>query len=61
MRAGLLVQDGWRDANAVGNRALRSPGAGVKGKKLLIVVLHPVDQEAEKDIYLFVIIHSRGN
>lgn len=61
IKAGLLLQDGRRDASAAGNRALGSPGAGVNGKKWLAVLLHPVDREAKKYIYLFVIIHSRGN
>lgn len=52
---------GWRGASAAGNRAPGSPGAGVNGKKLPVKLLHPVGQEAEKDIHVFIIIHIRRN
>lgn len=51
----------WRGACAAGNRALGNPGAGVNGRKLPVKLLHPVGQEVEKDIHLFIVIHITGN
>lgn len=61
MRAGLLVQDGETPVQLGTGHSAALELVGVNGKKWPVVLPHPVDQEAKKDIYLFVTLHSRGN